>query len=60
MLQIVQHDNSDMIYFFHYLKVSELNLINFFLKYEITTSLYTTVFSVIAVLLKIPRREIHR
>jgi rod shape-determining protein MreD len=50
----------NIIYFFLYLKVSELNFINFFLKYGIATSLYTTVFSVIAVLLKIPRREIHR
>jgi rod shape-determining protein MreD len=50
----------NIIYFFLYLKVSELNFINFFLKYGIATSFYTTVFSVIVVLLKIPRREINR
>lgn len=49
----------NLAYFFLYLKLSELDFINFFFKYGIATSLYTTVFGVIAILIKLPRKAIN-
>ncbi len=46
------------IYFFLYLKLSELDFLSFFFKYGIATSLYTTVFAVIAILIKVPKTGI--
>ncbi len=49
----------NLVYFFLYLKLSELDFFNFFFKYGLATSLYTTVFAVIAVLFKLPRKEVN-
>lgn len=49
----------NLVYFFLYLKLSELDFFSFFFKYGIATSLYTTVFAVIAILFKLPRKEVN-
>jgi rod shape-determining protein MreD len=49
----------NIIYFFLYLKLSELDFFSFFFKYGIATSLYTTVFAVIVILLKLPKNRIN-
>jgi rod shape-determining protein MreD len=49
----------NLIYYFFYIKVSELDFLNFFLKYGFATSLYTTVLSVFIMLLNFKRREIN-
>lgn len=48
----------NIIYFFLYLKLSELDFFSFFFKYGIATSFYTTVFAVIVILLKLPKNKI--
>ncbi|MDX9790708.1 MAG: rod shape-determining protein MreD [Candidatus Kapaibacterium sp.] len=47
------------VYFFLYLKLSELDFFSFFFKYGIATSLYTTVFAVLAILFKLPKKEVN-
>lgn len=49
----------NLLYFFFYVKVSNLNLMNFFLKYGIASTLYTTVIAILPVLLNFRRREIN-
>lgn len=49
----------NIVYFFLYLKLSELDFFSFFFKYGIATSLYTTVFAVAAILFKMPRKEVN-
>ena len=49
----------NLVYFFLYLKLSELDFFSFFFKYGIATSLYTTVFGVAAILFKLPKKEIN-
>lgn len=49
----------NLVYFFLYLKLSELDFFNFFFKYGIATSLYTTVLAVLAILFKLPKKEIN-
>ena len=44
------------IYFFMYVKSSELMFMPFFLKYGIAISLYTTVFAVFPMMLKMPKK----
>jgi rod shape-determining protein MreD len=46
----------NLVYFFFFIKLSELSFITFFLKYGIAISLYTTVFAIFAMLIKNPRR----
>lgn len=48
----------NLIYFFFYIKASELVFIEFFLKYGFASTLYTSVVSVIAMLIRIPKKEI--
>jgi rod shape-determining protein MreD len=50
----------NLIYFFMYIKYSEINFLPFFLKYGIAISLYTTVFAIFPMLFKIPRNRIIR
>ena len=50
----------NLLYFFLYIKYSEINFLPFFLKYGVAISLYTTVFAVFPMLLKIPRNRIIR
>jgi rod shape-determining protein MreD len=45
----------NLAYYFFYIKPTELSLFNFFLRYGIASTLYTTVFSVIVVLIKFRR-----
>lgn len=45
----------NFIYYFLYLKLSDINFINFFLKYGIASSLYTTIFGFIPILFTISR-----
>lgn len=49
----------NLVYFFLYLKLSELDFFNFFFKYGIATSLYTTIFGVVAILFKLQKKEIN-
>ncbi|MFA6572527.1 MAG: rod shape-determining protein MreD [Bacteroidota bacterium] len=46
----------NLIYYFFYIKPTEISFIPFFLKYGLASSLYTTVFAVLAMLFKIPRK----
>ncbi len=48
----------NIIYFFFYIKSSEIAFLPFFLRYGIAASFYTTALSVIAILVKIPEKEI--
>lgn len=43
----------NLIYFFFYIKMSEISYLSFFLKYGIALSLYTTVFAIFAMLLRV-------
>lgn len=56
LLSAVVHNS---IYFFFYIRISELNFLNFFLKYGLAGALYTTVIGIFAMFIKIPRREIN-
>ena len=47
----------NIVYFFFYIKSSQLNFFNFFIKYGIALSFYTTVFATFVVLFKIPRKR---
>ncbi len=46
----------NFIYFFFYIKSTEISFFPFFMKYGLATSLYTTVFAIFPMLLKIPKR----
>lgn len=46
----------NIIYYFFYIKLSDLSFLNFFLKYGIAGSLYTTVIGIFAMFIKIPGR----
>lgn len=49
----------NLIYFFLYLKISEISFWNFFLRYGIASSFYTTVFSFFPILLSFNRRSLN-
>ena len=46
----------NLVYFFFYLKPSEVTFFTFFIKYGVAQSLYTTVFAIFGLLVKIPRK----
>ncbi len=46
----------NLVYFFFYLKPSEISFFMFFIKYGVAQSLYTTVFAIFGLLVKIPRK----
>jgi len=46
----------NLIYFFFYLKPSEISFFMFFIKYGVAQTLYTTVFAIFGLLVKIPRK----
>ena len=48
----------NLIYFFFYIKLSDITFLDFFLKYGVAFSFYTTVFSVIPMLIKRKERII--
>ncbi|HPU23364.1 MAG TPA: rod shape-determining protein MreD [Candidatus Kapabacteria bacterium] len=48
----------NIIYFFFYLKPAETSFWQFFLQYGVSATLYTMLFSAIAILIKIPAKEI--
>ncbi len=50
----------NLIYYFFYIRLSDLNYFDFFIRYGLATSAYTGVFSIIAMLINLPRREINR
>ncbi|MFP4369693.1 MAG: rod shape-determining protein MreD [Candidatus Kapaibacterium sp.] len=47
----------NLVYFFMYIKLSDLDFWSFFLRYGIATSLYTTVVSILAMIFNIRRRR---
>jgi rod shape-determining protein MreD len=47
----------NIIYFFFYIKLSDLSFFSFFMKYGIAISTYTTVFAVFAMLFKVSVKE---
>jgi rod shape-determining protein MreD len=49
----------NLIYYFFYIKLSDLSFWNFFFKYGIAGSLYTTVIGIFAMFIKIPGRQIN-
>ena len=46
----------NLVYFFFYIKLSEVSYISFFLKYGIAISSYTTVFAIFAMLFRLSRK----
>ncbi len=48
----------NIVYFFFYIKLSDLSYFSFFLEYGVAISLYTTVFAVFAMLIKIPMKGV--
>ena len=46
----------NLIYNFFYIKSTEIAFLPFFFKYGLATSLYTTVFAIFGMLIKIPRK----
>src|SRR3989339_211095 len=46
----------NMVYFLFYIKSTEISFFPFFLKYGLATSLYTTVFAIFAMLVKMQRK----
>lgn len=48
----------NIIYYFFYIKAGEMQFFSFFLRYGIAASFYTTIISIIAILVKIPEKEI--
>jgi rod shape-determining protein MreD len=48
----------NLVYFFFYIKPSEMSFMPFFLRYGISTTLYTTVFGVFMLLVKIKKKGI--
>lgn len=55
LLSAVVHN---IIYFFFYIKAGEISFVSFFLRYGVAASFYTTIISIIAILVKIPEKEI--
>ena len=49
----------NLIYFLLYLRISEISFWNFFLRYGIATSFYTTVFSFFPILISFRRRSLN-
>jgi len=49
----------NLVYFFLYLKISEISFWNFFLKYGIASSFYTTVFSFFPILISFRNRSLN-
>lgn len=47
----------NLIYYFFYIKLSEISFLTFFLKYGLAISFYTTVFSLFPMFLRISRRK---
>ncbi|MFP4526924.1 MAG: rod shape-determining protein MreD [Candidatus Kapaibacterium sp.] len=56
MIVLISSIAHNLIYYFFYLRVTEINLWEFFAKYGIATSLYTTIAAVFPMLTKIPRK----
>ncbi len=50
----------NLIYFFLYIKFSQLSFFPFFFKYGLAISFYTTVVAIIPMLLKIPKNKLLR
>ncbi len=50
----------NLIYYIFYIRLSDLNYLDFFIRYGLATSAYTGVFAIIAMLLNIPRKQINR
>lgn len=50
----------NMLYYFLYMKFSEISFFSFFVKYGIGTSIYTTIFAIFPMLLKIPKKRLIR
>ena len=50
----------NLIYYIFYIRLSDLNYLDFFIRYGLATSVYTGVFAIIAMLLNIPRKQINR
>lgn len=50
----------NLIYYFLYIKSTEIDYISFFIKYGLAESVYTTVVSLIGMLINMPRRELDR
>jgi len=48
----------NMVYFFMYIKYSEIRFIPFFMKYGLAISLYTTVIAIFPMLMKFPRNRL--
>lgn len=48
----------NLIYFFFYLKPAETSFLQFFLQYGVAATFYTVLFSAIAILIRIPAKEI--
>lgn len=48
----------NLIYFFFYVKAGEIDFFSFFFRYGIAASFYTGIISLIAILVKIPEKEI--
>lgn len=46
----------NIIYYFFYIRASSLNFVDFFLEYGLWMSVYTTLISVIAVFIKMPKK----
>jgi len=49
----------NLIYYILYLKISEIVFVDFFMKYGVASSLYTTVFSFFPILLSFKRRSVN-
>lgn len=49
----------NLVYFLLYIRVSEISFWNFFLKYGIATSFYTTVFSFFPIFISFKRRSLN-
>jgi rod shape-determining protein MreD len=48
----------NIIYFFFYIKASDMNFLVFYMKYGLATTVYTTFFSTLIFLLQIPSKRI--
>lgn len=47
----------NMVYFFFYIKLSEISYFSFFFKYGVAISSFTTVFAIFAMLFRLSRRQ---
>jgi rod shape-determining protein MreD len=48
----------NLIYFFFYIRLSEMSYFSFFFKYGIAISSYTTVFAIFAMLFRLSRKDV--